>query len=774
MEQKLENLIKQLRPGQDVLGRWQKGEMAVSAVPGAGKSHSLAVAAAATIAREKLNLRRQLMIVTYTRSATASIKQKVEQNLHYLGLPPMGFSVQTIHSLALNIASRYPELSGLNLNQSNLVSPNSNHRLIKNTVNQWIRENPSLYIALVEGRQGFDGEESERMRREGVIRSELLPKLANTIIGEAKCSGKTPHSLAHYIDYTRDEYQIMAIASGLYKIYQQLMIENNLMDYDDMILGALRVLENEEARKLWQQQTHAVFEDEAQDSSPLQVELLEILAKDDEKPHLEPNLVRVGDPNQAINSTFTSADPVYFNWFCDLCEKKHSLATIAQAGRSTQTIIDGANKTLDFINNKAINKTLKFQENNPNYTQQIELPFRQQYIQPVTQKTNQPPINPFPYGKGIELHKFDHIYDTVKALGKKIEAIFADEKTRKNSNLAILVREKSQGKFITSHLEYLQENHHIKVIFIDGNNNISELPQEILQLLEFIDRPHSPDFFNSILKILEKRQIINIPISSININYPEKFLYPTELDKENNKNFDKIRKIILTLLEAKIELTHYQLIPYLAMTLNYNQGELATTHKLSEKIDKEIIGRSSLKTIISTLKELINTESFKEVETFADDDSNPENIYTKCGQVTIMTMHKSKGLDWDYVFLPFINENIIPGRVHLPKNTQFLGKFDLSEVARGQLRALIHQEKLNNKITKSLSIDEAWIEAQKMKEYEEYRLLYVAMTRAKRLLWMSAEKQSPYSWSFFQDNNDIASLSKTNPCPVFNFLSMEN
>ena len=155
-----------------------------------------------------------------------------------------------------------------------------------------------------------------------------------------------------------------------------------------------------------------------------------------------------------------------------------------------------------------------------------------------------------------------------------------------------------------------------------------------------------------------------------------------------------------------------------------------------------------MKTIISSLQELINSEKFEAVETFTDED-NSENIYTKCGQVTIMTMHKSKGLDWDYVFLPFINDNIIPGSSYVPKNIQFLGNFDLSEVAKGQLRYLIHQEKLSNKITKYLSIDEAWIEAQKQKEYEEYRLLYVAMTRAKRLLWMSAEKKSSLLLVFF-------------------------
>jgi len=72
-----------------------------------------------------------------------------------------------------------------------------------------------------------------------------------------------------------------------------------------MILAALRVLENNTVRQLWQRQFFAVFEDEAQDSSPLQYRLLQTLATDPNNPYSPLNLIRVGDPNQAINSTFT-------------------------------------------------------------------------------------------------------------------------------------------------------------------------------------------------------------------------------------------------------------------------------------------------------------------------------------------------------------------------------------------------------------------------------------------------------------------------------------
>ena len=59
----------------------------------------------------------------------------------------------------------------------------------------------------------------------------------------------------------------------------------------------------------------------------------------------------------------------------------------------------------------------------------------------------------------------------------------------------------------------------------------------------------------------------------------------------------------------------------------------------------------------------------------------------------------------------------------------------------------------------------AWQEAVKLKQAEEYRLLYVAMTRAKRLLWMSAEDLGPFRWSVFRADQP-ASLQQKKPCPV--------
>jgi DNA helicase-2/ATP-dependent DNA helicase PcrA len=375
-----------LRPGQREMANWQGGRLAVSAVPGAGKSKGMADAAALTIAHHKLNQQHYLIVVTFTRSAAANLKVKIQQTLKKLRIPPIGFFVYTLHGLALHIASRHPDLSGLDLDNSTLITPNKSNRLIRTAVEQWLVAHPRQYQRLLEGRQ-FDGEETERLRRQSVLRTEILPELADTVIHEAKSSGLSASDLRQIAEQMpEDYYQILSIAAGLYQEYDALLRSRDLIDYDDMILAAQKVLKNKAARKLWQQQVFAVFEDEAQDSTPLQSELLEILASDAEHPENPPNLIRVGDSNQAINSTFTPADPIYFRNFCHQCHLEGKLAKMDRAGRSTENIIENANLMLAWVNQRYGSDQFA-----------TEAPFTAIKIKPVEPDDPQPNANPAPH-----------------------------------------------------------------------------------------------------------------------------------------------------------------------------------------------------------------------------------------------------------------------------------------------------------------------------------------------------------------------------------------
>jgi len=735
-EQTLQRLRNGLRRGQQSMTDWQGGQLAVSAVPGAGKSTGMAVAAAFAIARYQLHGRRQLVVVTFTRSAAASIKAKIRECLRPLLLPQNSFVVYTLHGLALNIATRHPELSGLNLESATLVTPNQSHRLIRACVEQWIAANPRRYSTLLEGRQ-FDGEETERLRRQSVLRTEVLPSIAQIVIHEAKSSGLLPHDLWEISEQTPDAYEILAIAAGLYEQYQTVVHSRNFIDYDDMILAARRVLENDAVRKLWQNQFFAVFEDEAQDSTPLQYRLLETLATNPTNPDAPPNLIRVGDPNQAINSTFTPADPIYFNLFCEECKATERLATMDQAGRSSRIIIDAANFVLDWVNRSQLTG--------------VEQAFRPQTIRPVNADDPQADANPKPVGRGLEIYTPQDIYQTVELIGERVLELFAKEPTHR---AAVLVRENRQGSFIAQKLEYLKRQHGIEVYDVAQSDRHSHVPAEILALLQFLDRPHSPDYLKAALEVLVQRQLI--PTQDLNAlaTFPEQFLYPGPLDPQQTPPVRQARKYCSSLLRARLELPHYQLISFLALTLNYDQSELATADKLSERVAKQTYGNSSMLATLAALNEIVTSERFEPVET-----EDADARYLRAGQLTIITMHKAKGLDWDYVFLPFLHEDTLPGSPWVPTAAQFLGDFTLAEVARAQIRASLHQ-----RLPIPMAM-EAWEQAGHLKTAEEFRLLYVAMTRAKRLLWMSAAQKGPFRWNTFSGHSSD-NLQQKKPCPV--------
>ncbi len=786
--QLLQRLRQSLRPGQHRMADWQGGTLAISAVPGSGKSTGMAIAAAILLAERYFASRSvggweeeieflptepqgQLLLVTFTRSAVANLKTKIRQYLRDLGLPPQGFMVQTLHGLALHIATRHPELSGLDFERLMLISPNQSSRLIRASVEDWIKAHPKTYQNLVEGRQ-FDGEETERLRRQSILRTEVLPDLAQIAIHEAKSSGLLATDLRHlaetsWVTGDAPDYSVLTIAAGLYERYQSLLQQRGFIDYDDMILAALHVLQDGAVRQFWQRQFQAVFEDEAQDSSPLQTRLLQILAAPPSASVNPPlNLVRVGDPNQAINSTFTPADPIFFAQFCATCQQTGQLAEMDQAGRSSPIILQAANFMLDWVNQHyAARQRQEWRRSQlrlpgsplPEFEPpppELNLPFRPQHIHPVGASDPQPDANPEPEGAGLEVRFPPDVHQTVNLIGQRVAQLLSQEP---EARAAVLVRENRQGRYITELLRH-PEQHGISVNLselgiaiydVGEQDRHSHVPSEMLAMLQFLDRPHSPDYLKAALQLLLDRQLIPTQDLTQLTSLPEQFLYPSPLDPPLTEPQLQARRYCTGLLKARVELPHYQLIPFVALTLQYEQAELATADKLAHRITLQTTGDSSLSATLDALHEIVRSERFEPVET-----DDPESRYVQPGQLTIITMHKAKGLDWDFVFIPFLHEHQIPGSLRVRSQAQFLGDFNLSEIARVQIRAHLHGE---DRIPDAVA---AWNRAAALKISEEYRLLYVAMTRARRLLWMSAAHRAPFTWSK-PDN-----LDQRAPCPV--------
>jgi DNA helicase-2/ATP-dependent DNA helicase PcrA len=297
------------------------------------------------------------------------------------------------------------------------------------------------------------------------------------------------------------------------------------------------------------------------------------------------------------------------------------------------------------------------------------------------------------------------------------------------------VRTNDQGRFVAKELHRWYGDK-LPVYEVGQRDRQSHVPAEMLTLLQFLDRPHSPDNLKAALTVLVARK--RIPTQDLNaiVSFPEQFLYPGPLDPTQPEPVVVARHYCTSLLNARLQLPPAQLIPFLALTLDYEQTELATADKLTERIAQQTTDNHALSAILGLLSEIVTSEQFEPVET---DDA--EERYIRAGQLTVITMHKAKGLDWDYVFIPFLHEQTIPGSQWIPPQAQFLGDFTLAEVARAQIRASLHNQ------VPLTSIAAAWERAKNLKTAEEFRLLYVAMTRAKRLLWLSAARKAPFTWN---------------------------
>jgi DNA helicase II / ATP-dependent DNA helicase PcrA len=355
-------------------------------------------------------------------------------------------------------------------------------------------------------------------------------------------------------------------------------------------------------------------------------------------------------------------------------------------------------------------------------------------------------------GLGLEIQFPEDIEQTMAVIKKRIIDLLAVDP---NLAIAILVRNHNQGKYIYQQLSEDPELKNIRVYDVEDRDRSLKIPREMLVILQFIDRPHSPDNLKACLKILLERQLIKPQDFNALSSIPEQFLYPTTLEPALNDQAQIAQNICTSLLRSRMELPLYNLIAFIALTLKYDQGELATADKLSDRLRQELIGNYSISNLLSTLQQIVLSEKFEVIEI-----ENPENQYTLTGQVTIISLHKSKGLDWDVVFMPFVDERICPGKSYIPEPVKFLGDFNLPEVARIQLRALINEQEIPNPT-------EAWLNVQTLKQHEEFRLLYMGMTRPKRLLHISASITAPFTWS------NLDSKNKFPPCPAIAALALQ-
>ncbi|HSV86014.1 MAG TPA: ATP-dependent helicase, partial [Levilinea sp.] len=335
------------RPMQKEVLRYRGGKMGVSAVPGSGKTQTLSYLAAQLIAGQRIDDDQEVLIVTLVNSAVDNFAARVEGFIKQRGLlPGLGYRVRTLHGLANDIVRERPDLAGLG-NRFIIVDESESRDILENAAIAWMRSNPG-FIAEYTAPE-FDPFKDFRIQRDW---NKLIVDIAGAFIRQAKDLQLTPEDIRQRLDNLKTSHPLLEMGCAIYADYQRGLNYRGAADFDDLIRLALQALKSdpdflERLHRRWP----FILEDEAQDSSRLQEEILRLLVGSGG------NWVRVGDPNQAIYETFTTASPQFLIDFMQ--EAGVKCQKLPNSGRSTRSIIALANHLINWSMKEHPNPALR-------------------------------------------------------------------------------------------------------------------------------------------------------------------------------------------------------------------------------------------------------------------------------------------------------------------------------------------------------------------------------------------------------------------------------
>jgi DNA helicase II / ATP-dependent DNA helicase PcrA len=158
-------------------------------------------------------------------------------------------------------------------------------------------------------------------------------RTVNSIISNSKNELISPEGLAASASSPTEQ-----VAAKVYPEYQKALREAGALDFDDLLLYAVKMLEVAEVRQKWQQQFRYIMIDEYQDTNSAQYRLVSLLVDDAQ------NIAVVGDDWQSIYSWRGANFKNILNF-----ERDYPTTTVIkleQNYRSTKNILDGAHSVI--------------------------------------------------------------------------------------------------------------------------------------------------------------------------------------------------------------------------------------------------------------------------------------------------------------------------------------------------------------------------------------------------------------------------------------------
>ena len=298
----LQSLIENLNPEQRAAVETTDGPLLILAGAGSGKTRVI-TSRIAWLIQEKGVAPDSILAVTFTNKASAEMAERVERLLGHASLTkPL---IATFHSMCVRMLRR--DIEALKVGNEGLTRSFAIYD-----------ENDQQAIV------------KQIMRRMGLDAKQLTPRTVLSRISWAKNHMVDPQD--YYLGSKDPDSERIA---HIYKGYKEELRKNNALDFDDLLLEAVRLLKvSAPTREYYQRRYRYILVDEYQDTNRPQYELMKLLAG------AHKNVCAVGDEDQSIYS-WRGADIRNILEF----EKDFPNARIVrleQNYRSTQIILEAA------------------------------------------------------------------------------------------------------------------------------------------------------------------------------------------------------------------------------------------------------------------------------------------------------------------------------------------------------------------------------------------------------------------------------------------------
>lgn len=695
------------------------GRLGISAVPGSGKTHTLSYLAARLVV-ERLAEDQEVLIVTLVNSAVDNFRHRVAGFIEELGLlPGMGYRVRTLHGLAHDIVRQRPGLAGL-ADDFVIVDEGEAARGLEELTAAWLREHPDFdaYLALDQlGEKGLRAVQRKHW-------PELALNITRSAIKRAKDWQLTPEQLIVSLTTTATPLPLAAMVTAIYAGYQRYLAARGGVDFDDLIRLAYHILElDSDFLARLRHQWPYVLEDEAQDSSWSQEMMLRLLTD-----HAAGNWVRVGDPNQAIYHTFTNASPEFLRAF--VREEGVTRRDLPESGRSQPAIFRLANRLIEWT--------------------QAEHPvayLRGALAPPLIEPTppGDPQPNPPDDPAAVQLVERAHApADELAAIVQSVQAWLADPEHARDT-VAVLVTTNKRGAEMGG---LLRQAGVPTTELLDTPPATRSAAGVLGNVLRHLSQPAVSRQLATLFHVWQragwdhpdqKHRLRTGRAWLERLRRPEAFLWPQDGDDGWAEAPPEVRDdaaliALLTEFRARVQrwqlaaaLPVDQLILTLAQDLFTEATDLALAHKLAVELRhlQALNPDWRLPELSDELGVIARNE--RRFMGFAE-----AAYQARPGEVTVATMHRAKGLEWDRVYLTAVNTYDYPS--DRPEDTYIAERWfvrdrlNLEAEALEQLRALREGE------------PEAYVEGaatlQARRDYaaERLRLLYVGITRARKEL----------------------------------------